>query len=296
MAKFEFNKGIYEGEAVDNVPNGKGKLTWSDGTCYEGTFVNGVLSGMTRCTLDNGDIFIGEFKNDEPNGKGILISNGVPIYEGEFLNGAFHGHGTRILENGTTINGEWKDSEFIDSSLLNDVIGTAGNGTNKTLNDVETAKIYKYLLEAVQHMRANDFSKELSALSKAMLLAPNNPSILVKIGRCQRQLGNQEKAIQAYKKAIECDPSFGVAYTNLGTIYVLHKRWDEAEKLYTIGLPLIDKNTDDYWQAYANYAVVIAKLGDVNKANEMIVEAEEHGYTNGEACRSLAGILQTDKK
>ena len=71
----------------------------------------------------------------------------------------------------------------------------------------------------------------------------------------------------------------------------MNQRWTEAKKAYDFGLPLIDKNTDDYWQAYANYAIVIAKLGDPERANEMIIEADEHGYTNGNACRSLASIL-----
>ena len=288
---FEFKDGIYKGEAIDNVPHGKGKITWSDGSSSEGTFTNGILNGKVQCILSNGEVFIGEFKNNLPNGKGTLIRNGVPIYKGELLDGAFCGHGTRTLENGTTVEGEWIDNEFIDSNVLKAIIDTSENDINRTLNDFEIATIYRYLLEAEQHMCANNFSEELNALSKALSIAPNNPGILVKIGRCQRQLGEQRKAIQAYEKAIECDPSFGVAYTNLGTIYVVNQRWTEAKKAYDFGLPLIDKNTDDYWQAYANYAVVIAKLGDPERANEMIIEADEHGYTNGNACRSLAGIL-----
>ena len=71
---------------------------------------------------------------------------------------------------------------------------------------------------------------------------------------------------------------------------MLKEKWDEAEVQYKLGLSFIDQNTNDYWTAYANYAVVIAKRGEPEKANNMIIEAEQHGYTNGDACRTFAGI------
>ena len=60
MAKFEFNKGIYEGEAVDEIPNGKGKLTF-EGTLgyYEGDFVNGSFHGYGKFYLDGYGCFEG---------------------------------------------------------------------------------------------------------------------------------------------------------------------------------------------------------------------------------------------
>ena len=52
----------------------------------------------------------------------------------------------------------------------------------------------------------------------------------------------------------------------------------------------MDKATFDYWIAYANYAIPVARLGDPERAEKMIKEAVAHGYQNGERARQLAGI------
>ena len=96
--------------------------------------------------------------------------------------------------------------------------------------------------------------------------------------------------MEFYNKAIELNPYEGTAYTNMGTIYLLRCEYENAKQCYDNGLPLIDKCEFDYWIAQANYAIAIAKLGDPERAEEMISEAEARGYSNGDAIRKLAGI------
>lgn len=157
----------------------------------------------------------------------------------------------------------------------------------KTLTD---AKIVEYYLEASKYMLENNYSEEFKALSKALDIDSSNALTLVKLGRCYRNLGMQDKAISTYEKALELDPQMGTAYTNLGTIYILNKNYREAATQYEKGLPFISKNEDDYWTAYANYAIAVAQLGDLSRAKSMIEEAETHGYKNGDGCRELAGL------
>lgn len=157
----------------------------------------------------------------------------------------------------------------------------------KTLTD---AKIVEYYLEASKYMLENNYSEEFKALTKALDIEPNNALTLVKLGRCYRNLGMQDKAISSYEKALELNPQMGTAYTNLGTIYILNKNYREAAAQYEKGLPFISQNEDDYWTAYANYAVAVAQLGDLSRAKNMIDEAERHGYKNGDGCRELAGL------
>ena len=86
------------------------------------------------------------------------------------------------------------------------------------------------------------------------------------------------------------NPYEGTAYTNMGTIYLLRCEYENAKQCYDKGLPLIDKCEFDYWLAQANYAVAIAKLGDPERAERMISEAEARGYSNGDVIRKMAGI------
>ena len=44
--KITYSSGsVYEGNFKDNQPNGKGKILFSDGGSYEGSWNNGVIEG-----------------------------------------------------------------------------------------------------------------------------------------------------------------------------------------------------------------------------------------------------------
>ncbi len=45
----------YEGDWVDDVPNGKGRVWYSDGAFYEGDIVMFQRQGNGHCTFANGD-------------------------------------------------------------------------------------------------------------------------------------------------------------------------------------------------------------------------------------------------
>ncbi len=45
---------IYEGKFVNNLPNGKGTFTFSNGDFYQGSFKDGFMHGEGQCTYRNG--------------------------------------------------------------------------------------------------------------------------------------------------------------------------------------------------------------------------------------------------
>ncbi len=152
------------------------------------------------------------------------------------------------------------------------------------------AQIIQYFLQAAKHMENGDYEAELQVLTLALALDPENTMTLVKLGRCYRALGFDTKALEVYRKVISLDPKFGQAYTNIGTVHLLKQNWAEAARYYEQGLPHIDRSISDYWVAYANYAVALARLGNRSQAKAMLQEAERHGYQNGNACRTMAGL------
>ena len=186
--------------------------------------------------------------------------------------------------NSFKIKGNTYECEFCGSKFS---FGDDNTIVDKTLTNV---KIVQYYLDAAKFHLSNDFSNELKVLTNALETDKTNPLTMVKIGRCYRNLHLHAEAIEMYKKAIEIDEEIGTAYTNLGTISILNKNWAEAVSYYKKGLKYIDKNEDDYWTAYANYAIAVAKMGDITTAEKMISEAESHGYKNGDGCRQMAGI------
>ena len=50
-------------------PHGKGKYTWSDGDCYEGSFTNGFRDGHGVMTFSNGDKYEGPFHENMYEGR-----------------------------------------------------------------------------------------------------------------------------------------------------------------------------------------------------------------------------------
>ena len=102
----------YEGDFVNVMPHGKGKMTYADGSSYEGDFDdNGMPKGIGKLTRSDGTIYEGEgdfaHANGKPEGRGKLTFSDGSIYKGDFSNGKPHGEGKMIYPNGSTYEGGW---------------------------------------------------------------------------------------------------------------------------------------------------------------------------------------------
>ena len=62
----------YIGEWKDNLKNGKGILFWKDGAKYQGDFINDLAYGYGKMIYNNGKYYIGKRKNGLRHGKGIM--------------------------------------------------------------------------------------------------------------------------------------------------------------------------------------------------------------------------------
>ncbi len=93
------SKGEYKYVGItdaNGVPNGKGVMTYYDGTVYEGNFIDGFLSGKGKWTGYHG-VFEGLFeKGKQVGGPGILIDRSGNRYEGSFRKG-LRMHGVMIV-------------------------------------------------------------------------------------------------------------------------------------------------------------------------------------------------------
>lgn len=143
-------------------------------------------------------------------------------------------------------------------------------------------------LEKIRRLQKEGKSEEeLSLLQKCYKADPYCVEVLCLLGGLYAVKRAFAKSLDMYYKAIDADPFEGCAYTGAGLVFILKKEYKTAETYYEKGLPLMDKNTKGYWIAYANYAIVVAKRGNRNKAYEMLDEAVEHGYTGAEATKMM---------
>ena len=81
----------YDGALKDGKINGKGTLTWPDGTKYVGELKDGAPDGEGAFTFFGGTKYVGEFKDGKFDGKGTLPRESGYKYVGEFKNSKLNG-------------------------------------------------------------------------------------------------------------------------------------------------------------------------------------------------------------
>lgn len=98
-----------KGECLSgNCVNGKGIKKYSDGTVYDGSFIDSLWNGTGVMVWQNGTKYIGDFKAGYRTGKGKLYFLQGDIYEGDFLKNSIEGKGTKIYKDGGIYTGDWK--------------------------------------------------------------------------------------------------------------------------------------------------------------------------------------------
>ncbi|MBP3928770.1 MAG: DUF805 domain-containing protein [Peptostreptococcaceae bacterium] len=105
--RLTFSGNIYEGDFFDWIPNGKGEFFFKDGSHYIGRVVKGRLKGTGKYTFAEGTIYEGEFLDDKFNGYGKIIWDDGTIYEGNFRNDKKHGYGKLIKYGEIVKEGLW---------------------------------------------------------------------------------------------------------------------------------------------------------------------------------------------
>ena len=83
----------YNGDFKDDQKEGKGLLTYKDGTEYNGEFKKNKLNGKGEITWPDGTFYSGEISNNIVHGKGYLKGSNAHTYHGDFSRGLFNGQG-----------------------------------------------------------------------------------------------------------------------------------------------------------------------------------------------------------
>ncbi|XP_058750374.1 uncharacterized protein LOC131623375 [Vicia villosa] len=122
--------GVYFGEFKSKLFHGKGKYTWSNGTIYEGDWVDGKRTGKGRIIWPcgkkykgelsknyslmggkNRNIYIGNWKNNKRDGRGIIKWASGDVLDGCWSNGRLRS-GVYRFANGDVYTGGLKNSHF----------------------------------------------------------------------------------------------------------------------------------------------------------------------------------------
>ena len=94
---------------------GMGSHTFSNGSSYEGEWVNGAMEGQGTMRFANYDLYEGEWKAGKPDGIGTFSFYDVKRdkytskYVGHFAHGVREGAGRQLYSDGTFYDGQWQN-------------------------------------------------------------------------------------------------------------------------------------------------------------------------------------------
>ena len=91
---------------------GSVKLTYSNGTVYEGGYRNGLFNGEGTLIFPDCSKYDGNFVNGAIEGKGEYTTSNGDIYEGQFADNEYCGHGKYTYVNGNTIEGKFEGNKI----------------------------------------------------------------------------------------------------------------------------------------------------------------------------------------
>ena len=115
-------------------------------------------------------------------------------------------------------------------------------------------------------IQQGDLRGGLEKLLQASRLDPENANIHNGLGLAYRDLGIYEKSIVHFKRALALRPEFPEAQNNLGTLYLLLKKWNLALDCFQKAVSDILYRTPHF--AYNNMGLVYYNKGDYQKAIE----------------------------
>ena len=103
---------LYEGELRNDHKHGKGTMRFADGRVFVGEYINGqMIEG--KMTYQDGSTYEGSWVDGMRHGRGKCVFTDESIYEGEFREGEFHGHGRMSWSDGGWYEGEWWNGEMV---------------------------------------------------------------------------------------------------------------------------------------------------------------------------------------
>ena len=157
------------------------------------------------------------------------------------------------------------------------------------------AELLAILAEAEEYMEKGDYRSELRVLSRGLAVAPEDTTLLLRLGRVCNRLAMVQEAMEYYRRAEKNDPDDPIVYSNVASLYQKQGQHAEAKPLYEKAIRMIEADpmaasVGDAAVVYGNYGWCLGKLGDKAGAKKYLARAKEMGYSRNSLdyiCRDL---------
>ena len=147
---------------------------------------------------------------------------------------------------------------------------------SKALQQLQKAEQYApsnatiQVSKAVALLGLNRPSEGVAALERASFIESKNPTIFLKLGEVYQTLGQDDKAFNAYRKAVSLRPDFNEAHSRIAKMHMAQREYAQAMVIYQEILKRAPRDAD----AYYNLALALRARDRNKEAKEALQRAE----------------------
>jgi len=138
-------------------------------------------------------------------------------------------------------------------------------GKDRTL----TSDVHIHFNSGVSFYNQREFSKAIQAYQKVIELDPTYVEAYNNLGIIYQMMGDVERAFESYRKSTEINPRYEKGYNNLGILLLLKGRNEEALEAFQKALVINSNNIE----SHINLGILFKKKGEWGKAIESYQKA-----------------------
>ena len=133
-----------------------------------------------------------------------------------------------------------------------------------------------------------EISKAIQAYQKVIQMDPSYIEAYNNLGIIYQEMGDFENALKSYQKSVEINPRYEKAYNNLGILFFLKDRYEEALEAFQKALA----TNPDNIESYINCGILFKKKGQWDKAIESYQKALSINPLHGETHYNIALLYE----
>ena len=136
-------------------------------------------------------------------------------------------------------------------------------------DSVLTADVLNQFNLGVQFYNQRDFSKAIQAYQKVIELDPTYVEAYNNLGIIYQTIGDVDRAFGAYQRSTEINPRYEKGYNNLGILLFLKGRYEEALGSFQKAIGVNPNNIE----SHINLGILFKRIGESEKAIESYQKA-----------------------
>lgn len=137
---------------------------------------------------------------------------------------------------------------------------------------------------------SNNSERKFEVVQRLLQIYSNSPALWNVFGVLHRERNQVEDALRCYEKALNLNPDYIQVLVNVAISYFKLGQLEKANQKMEIAHAKMEPTAPNYEVMLGSYAMIVGKLGDMERAAVLLNEAEARGYKNAAVVRRELGF------